>query len=811
MIDPSSSSSSPRPAEPAGPYEGFGGRVGRTFAGSESWWPARPTPSASAPNVVVVLVDDLGFADLGCYGSEIPTPNLDRLAADGVQFTNFHVTPMCSPTRAALLTGVNPHRAGAGHVANSDPGFPGYAAELADDVATAAELFRDAGYHTIAIGKWHLTKDADLSEAGPRHAWPCQRGFDRYYGVLDAFTNLHHPHRLVEDNHTVPVDRYPDDYYVTDDLTDRAIDYIRHARASNPTQPFFCYFAHIAVHAPLQCKPSDHDRHRGRYDAGWDALREARHRRQVELGLLPEGTPLPPPNHEPGDEVPAWDSLDPADQRLYARYMEVYAAMVDSVDQSVGRLLDALEELGVADNTIVCFLSDNGASREGEVAGTTAYFRTLVSTNVSDIEDVDFDRDRIDLAGTPQALVHYPRGWAMASNTPFRLYKINAHAGGHSVPFILNWPAGQRDPDLVARGRRDQWSHVTDLLPTLCDLAGVTRPAERNGLVLQPVNGVSLAPVLRDPDAPHDHGSQYTEMSGHRGFYDGEGWEIVTRHGALTPFGDHEWELYDLCTDRTETRDLAAEQPERVATLAEGWEQAARENQVYPLDEGSRLRYLVRPPYEDHLDHPVRIVAGTHTLERYRSQLLIQWRSFTVDVEVDHRPGDRGVLVAHGDQGGGYALYVVDAASPLLGDAPDRPDRPDRPDDDPDLGELVFVHNGYGKLTVVPCGPLAAGDAGIRLDMAAPGGWQWNARVLVGDEVRAEAPALLMLGAMAPFEGVDVGIDRRSPVWWPLYEQHGPFPYTGALRAVTYTPGERAPDSGTRFLELLRDIGMRYE
>ena len=407
--------------------------------------------------------------------------------------------------------------------------------------------------------------------------------------------------------------------------------------------------------------------------------------------------------------------------------------------------------------------------------------------------------------------MHYPRGWAMASNTPFRLYKINAHAGGHSVPFILNWPAGQRDPDLVARGRRDQWSHVTDLLPTLCDLAGVTRPAERNGLVLQPVNGVSLAPVLRDPSAPHDHGSQYTEMSGHRGFYDGEGWEIVTRHGALTPFGDHEWELYDLRTDRTETRDLAAEQPERVATLAEGWEQAARENQVYPLDEGSRLRYLVRPPYEDHLDHPVRIVAGTHTLERYRSQLLIQWRSFTVDVEVDHRSGDRGVLVAHGDQGGGYALYVVDAASPLLGDAPDRPDRPDRPDDDPDLGELVFVHNGYGKLTVVPCGPLAAGDAGIRLDMAAPGGWQWNARVLVGDEVRAEAPALLMLGAMAPFEGVDVGIDRRSPVWWPLYEQHGPFPYTGALRAVTYTPGERAPDSGTRFLELLRDIGMRYE
>jgi arylsulfatase A-like enzyme len=778
---------------PSGPYEGFGGRVGRTFAGSESWWPPRPQPGPDAPNVVIVLVDDLGFADLSCYGSEIPTPNIDRLAADGVQFTNFHVTPMCSPTRAALLTGVNPHRAGAGHVANSDPGFPGYAAELAEDVATAAELFRDAGYHTIAVGKWHLTKDADLSDAGPRHSWPLQRGFDRYYGVLDAFTNLHHPHRLVEDNHTVEIDQYPEGYYVTDDLTDRAIAMIRQARASNPSQPFFCYFAHIAVHAPLQCKESDLERHRGRYDAGWDVLREERHRRQIELGLLPAGTALPPRNSEEGDEVLPWDELDPADQRLYARYMEVYAAMVDSVDQSVGRLYAALEETGDADNTIFLFLSDNGASREGEAAGTTAYFRSLVSKNATDIEDHDFDLERIDLAGSARALVHYPRGWAMASNTPFRLYKINTHAGGHSVPFILHWPAGQRAREKAAvnGGRRDQWAHVTDLLPTLCDLTGVPRPAERNGHVLQPLNGVSLAPVLRDPSAPHDHGSQYTEMSGNRGFYDGERWEIVTRHPDLTPFGDHEWELYDLANDRTETTDLAAEHPEKVAELAEAWERAARENQVYPLDEGSRLRYVIRPEYELPFEAPVRIAAGTHTLERYRSQLLIQWRSFTVDVEVEHRAGDHGVLVAHGDQGGGYALYVLD--------------------DD----ELTFVHNGYGKVSVTRCGPLPEGSVRVRLDVVAPGSWRWDVRVLVDDGTGGrcvgEVADLLMLGAMAPFEGIDVGIDRRSPVWWDVYEEHGPFPYTGGLRAVTYTPGERAPDAGTRFLDLLREIGMRYE
>ena len=766
---------------PAGPYEGFGGRVGRTFAGSESWWPERPVPGPEAPNVVVVLVDDLGFADLGCYGSEIPTPNIDRLAADGVQFTNFHVTPMCSPTRAALLTGVNPHRAGAGHVANSDPGFPGYAAELADDVATAAELFRDAGYTTLAIGKWHLTKDSDLSDAGPRHSWPCQRGFDRYYGVLDAFTNLHHPHRLVEDNHTVEVDQYPEGYYVTDDLTDRAIGFVRHAKASNPSQPFLLYFAHIAVHAPLQCKASDLARHHGRYDAGWDVVRQARHDRQVALGLLPAGTALPPRNGEEGDEVPPWDSLDPADQALYARYMEVYAAMVDSVDQSVGRLHAALEELGEADNTIFLFLSDNGASREGEVAGTTSYFRTLMSKNVKDMEDHQLDLDRIDLAGGPQALVHYPRGWAMASNTPFRLYKINTHMGGHSVPFILHWPRGQADP-----GRRDQWAHVTDLLPTLCELAGVPRPPERAGRVLQPLDGTSLTPVLRDGEAPHDRGPQYLEMAGHRGYYDGD-WEVVTRHVPLTPFGDHEWELYNVAEDRTETRDLAAAHPERVAEMAAGWEAMAQANQVYPLDEGSRLRYVVRPPYDDALQAPVRIVAGTHTLERYRSQMLIQWRSFTVDVELRFATGDRGVLFSHGDQGGGYALYVDD------GD------------------ELVFVENGYGVMHELRCGPVPDGTDSIRLAVTAPGGWQWHVEVLVDGAAVGRIEGLPMLGAMAPFEGINVGIDRRSPVSWALSERHGPFRFSGTLAAVTYTPGERAPDAGTNFVDLLREIGMRYE
>jgi arylsulfatase len=369
----------------------------------------------------------------------------------------------------------------------------------------------------------------------------------------------------------------------------------------------------------------------------------------------------------------------------------------------------------------------------------------------------------------------------MASNTPFRLYKINTHAGGHSVPCILHWPDG-----LGGSGRRDQWAHATDVLPTLCELTGVARPDVRNGVALQPFNGTSFAPLLADPSAGHDRGPQHLEMEGNRGYYDGD-WEVVTRHERLTEFGDHEWELYHLAEDRTELRDLAAEQPERVAELAAGWEAAARENQVYPLEEGSRYRYVVRPPYDEPLKDPVRIVAGTHTLERYRSQLLIQWRAFTVDVELSFTSGDTGVLVAHGDQGGGYVLYVDDG---------------DR---------LVFAHNGYGAMTEVPCGTVPDGARHIRLAVEAPGGWTWDVEVSVDGDVTGRHAGLVMLGAMAPFEGIDVGVDRRSPVSWDLYERKGVFPWSGHLHAVTYTPGEPAPDAGTRFLDLLREMGLRYE
>ena len=382
--------------------------------------------------------------------------------------------------------------------------------------------------------------------------------------------------------------------------------------------------------------------------------------------------------------------------------------MVDNVDQNLGRLLTFLDELGQLDNTIFVFTSDNGGSREGEADGTSSYFRTLMSGNAIDLEDLDADLERLDLIGGPRTLSHYPRGWAMASNTPFRLYKINTHAGGHSVPFILSWPDGLPAVvgDALHHPFRHQYAFVTDVLPTLCELTGVDPLTERQGRPVQAPTGSSLLGVLADPSAPSSHREQYLEMTGHRGYYR-DGWEVVTRHRPRTPFGDHEWELYDLASDRTEIRDLAAAQPERVRELAGAWEAAALANQVYPLDEGSGLRYLTRPPYEDPYRAPVRLLRGTHTLERYRSQLLIQWRSFTVDVELRYRSGDHGILVAHGDQGGGYAFYV-------------------------DVnGELVYVHNGYGTMTELRAAPVPDGCDAIRLSVTAPGGWQWDVALMV--------------------------------------------------------------------------------
>lgn len=729
-----------------------------------------------------MLVDDLGYSDVGCYGSEIDTPNIDALAASGVRFANFHVNPMCSPTRASLLTGLNAHMAGVGHVAHADPGYPGYAMELRSDAVTVAEAFRDAGWATFCIGKWHLCKDSDLSDAGSKHSWPLQVGFDRYFGILDGFTNLHQPHRLYEDNHVVEVDEYPDGYYLTDELTDRALDMVTRLRTSHPTKPFFMYFAHCAVHAPLHSKPNDMAKYAGRYDTGWDVIRDERFARQRRLGVVPECAVLPPRNSEPEHEVQPWDELGSDEQRLFARYKEAYAAMVDNIDQNLGRLRDALDEMGEWENTIVVFTSDNGASREGQTRGTASYFRTLLGAARNVDEDLQAaDLDRIDLVGGPRTMPHYPRGWAMASNTPFRMYKVNTQQGGHQVPMIVSWPAADFDRGAIATA----YQHVTDVMATLADLAGVQLPEGRAGRLGPERVGRSFHGALYDRRAESTHTDQYYECWGHRGYYR-DGWSATTCHEQRTSFGDETWQLHDLRADPTEANDVADVHPEVLLELVEAWEAAAWANQVFPLDERSMLKETTRPPAEAALTAGVSLLPGTPTLERYRSLKIIQFRSFSVHAFVDFSESDEGVLFAHGDQGGGYSVHI-------------------------EGGRPWLVYNGYGTMTELDGGAIGPGPHEVVMELDARAGSRADVRLRVGGELRAEATDLPLLMAMAPFQGIDVGIDRRSPVSWERYERHGSFPYTGVLHAVRWEPGEPSPEDPARFSDLLREMFQKYE
>jgi arylsulfatase A-like enzyme len=771
-------------------YDGFQGTVGTTFSDSTSWWPPRPSARPGNPNVLMIVIDDLGFSDLGCYGSEIPTPNIDRIANEGLRYTNFHVTPLCSPTRASLLTGCESHSVGFGVVANFDPGFPGYASELPESQPTMAEVFRDHGYSTMAVGKWHLCKDSDLHEAANKHSWPLQRGFDQYYGFLEALTNFHHPHRLYRGNDQIDMDRVPDGYYLTDDLTDQAIRMINAQKAAQPDQPFFMYLAHGAMHAPLHVKRADRDRYRGKYDMGWDELRRRRYERQIELGVIDSSVGLAPRNTERPEDVTPWDELSDKEQRLASRYMECYAAMLDNLDANTGRLLQHLEQMGQLDDTLILLFSDNGASREGHALGTTSYFgrqAPMPTIGSKPVDTLDEDLERIDEIGDATTWPHYPRGWAMAGNTPFRLYKMTAFAGGHQVAFITRWPARLRD----AGAFRRQFVHVTDVLETFAEEFGFVIPDERHGQPAVARVGSSFSATFADADAPSTHDENFIEMIGHRSFYR-DGWEVVTWHPPTARYSDDEWQLYHVAEDPTQLHDLALTHPEKKQELADAWEHAARNNQTYPLNDGTGLNAVIRPPDLARLRQPTTIFAGTPTLERFRSAQLIYDHSFTITVrfgEPGLRVDDEGVLLAHGGQEGGYILFVEN-------------------------GQLIFGQLTIPKLRTISA-PAPFGATAITVQVDAQGAKKWNVSVLVGEGL--DGPELMSgadfsaYSSFLPFEGIDVGIDRRSPVSWDLYQRRGPFPFTGPLRSVRYELG--APNPRARFLRLdeLREMALKYD
>jgi arylsulfatase len=463
----------------AGSAPPFGGEIGPTYRESRQWWPSPVAMPATAPNIVLVLLADAGFASFGSFGAPIRTPTIDRLAAGGLRYNNFHTTGMCSPTRAALLTGRNAHAVGMGIVSEQATGYPGYNNLLPASAATIARLLRDRGYSTFALGKWHNLPNREVSVAGPFERWPTRLGFDHFYGFPGGDTSNTQPALWLGHE---PVQRPPTDaYHLTTDLTDRALQWLAQQQAAAPARPFFLYFAPGAVHAPHQTPADFRNRYRGRFDRGWDRYREQTLARQLELGIVLAGTALSPRL----PEVAAWDRLPAGERRVAARMMELYAAFVEHTDHEIGRLVAGLERLGKLDNTIILITSDNGASAEGGPLGTYSELRFANAQP----DSTELNLRWLDRLGTEYAYNHDPVGWAMATNTPFPYFKQSAHYGGTRSPLVVHWPAGIRQPG----GVRSQFHHAIDIAPTLLELTGIEAPAAVDGVAQQPIEGISHA------------------------------------------------------------------------------------------------------------------------------------------------------------------------------------------------------------------------------------------------------------------------------------------------------------------------------
>ena len=496
------------------PGSAFSGVIGRTVEESSPAWPEPKRAEEGSPNVLFVVLDDTGFAQLGCYGSPIATPNIDRLAANGLRYNNMHTTALCSPTRTCFLTGRNHHSNGMACITEASTGYPGSNGNIPFENGFLSEMLLDHGYNTYAIGKWHLTPADQISAAGPYDRWPLGRGFERYYGFLGGETHQYYP-ELVYDNHSVEPPATPEEgYHVTEDLVDKAISFVTDSKQVAPDKPFFMYFCTGAMHAPHHVAKEWSDKYKGAFDGGWDAYREAAFARQQEMGIVPADAELS--RHDP--DVPDWGSLSDDERTLYARMMEVFAGFLEHTDHHIGRLIDHLERLGQLDNTIVMVVSDNGASSEGGPQGSVN--ENLFFNNVP--ESLEENLAAIDELGGPNTFNHYAWGWTFAGNTPFRRWKRETYRGGISDPLIVHWPAG-----IAAKGEvREQYAHAVDMVPTVLEAAGIEPPAAIKGVTQSPIEGLSFLHTFDDPDAASRRNTQYFEMMGHRSLYH-DGWRAV--------------------------------------------------------------------------------------------------------------------------------------------------------------------------------------------------------------------------------------------------------------------------------------------
>jgi arylsulfatase len=556
------------------------------------------------PNLVYVVLDDVGFGALGCYGGLIDTPNLDRIAANGLRYTQWHTTALCSPTRSCLMTGRNHTTNGMGCITEAAIGFPGANGHIPHECSTIAEMLVEEGFNTYITGKWHLCAEDEMNLASTKRNWPLARGFERFYGFLGAETNQWYPD-LVYDNHPVDQPSTPEEgYHLSVDITDRAISFIDDAKAIAPDKPFLLYYALGAAHAPHQAPKEWIERYRGRFDMGYEKAREQIMANQKRLGIVPDNTEMAPlnpigvtgersgPNGEPFpalDCTRPWDSLNDDEQRLFARMAEVYAGFLSHADAQVGRLLDYLQDIGELDNTVIVAVSDNGASGEGGPNGSVN--ENMMANGFPD--DLAANLAMIDELGSTKTYNHFPNGWAMAFNTPFKMWKRYSFNGGTSDPCIISWPAG-----IAARGEiRSQYHHAVDIVPTLLDCVGVEAPETLKGYSQVPLQGISMRYTFDSSAIPTAKQTQFYSMLGTRGIWH-DGWKAVTTHPALSGwshFGKDAWQLYHTDSDRAELHDLAADEQERLTEMIGLWYSEAGANKAFPLDDRGAVEIITTP------------------------------------------------------------------------------------------------------------------------------------------------------------------------------------------------------------------------
>jgi arylsulfatase len=755
------------------PGQAFSGVIGRTFDVSQPAWPVANRARDGAPNVVIIVLDDTGFGQLGCYGSPVHTPNLDALAADGLRYNNMHTTALCSPSRSCILTGRNHHSNGMSCITEGSTGYPGGNGIIPFENGMLSEILLQHGYNTYALGKWHLTPAEQTSAAGPYDRWPLGRGFERYYGFLGGDTHQYYP-ELVRDNSQVEPPKTPEEgYHLTPDLVDRAKAMIADAKQVAPRKPFFMYFCSGAMHAPHHVPREWADKYKGKFDEGWDAYRQQVFEKQKALGLVPSTATLS--RHDP--DVQDWSKLPVGERRLYARMMEVFAGFLEHTDHYIGELIAFLKDLGEYENTLIMVISDNGASAEGGPHGSVNEGKFF--NNVPD--DLQQNLAAIDDIGGPKYFNHYPWGWTHAGNTPFRRWKRETYRGGTADPFIVTWPKGIKARNEI----RDQYCHAIDMVPTVLDALGIEPPAQIRGVTQSPLEGFSLTSSFDDAGAASLHVTQYFEMFGHRSLYH-DGWRAVCPwpgtsftesrlsfgapldHEKLTELDAKGWELYNVREDFAETNNLAETERARLIAMIGMWYVEAGKYHVLPIDSRGTLRFVEPRPQIAVVRKQYVYYPGTQMVPINAAPRLVNVaHSVSVHAKVP-RGGAEGVLFSMGGNDGGFAFYVQD-------------------------GRLTYGYNYVADQRF----KVQAGDGGLpegdhifsveftptgKPDIAKGKGVPANIKLLVDGKPigTGDLPVTIPL-SLGLAAGVSIGSDAGAPV---MTDYATPFAFTGTVKKV---------------------------